>query len=362
MTSIRDTSTILPEAPPKEPAAVDTGIIAPARSARQILWMLVGFGLSLAAVISLPQNPYILWQQSTNSILFHAKWIYERIHFDRTSIDVAVVGTSRLEAGISPQVLSNALSTRLGRQVNVANLSLVESGRDLHLSIIEELLTSHPEVKLIALSLDGDTAASHPLFKFVATKREILDSPVFINSFYFTNVLYIIYRNAGNFVQNLFPGVFQVHDTFVPKDYLGAELDRTEGYRTPDGQWVNGNQSANESALRTYSVGVVNAHQSAIRFKGIFSADALLSVERNSMRKIGRLCQSKGVRIVFVRLPMYGAEERPADMPFYRRLGPIIEPTSIGTQARYYANGGHLNRSGAIAASQKLGEALSPYL
>ncbi len=76
--------------------------------------------------------------------------------------EAAVVGTSRLEASISPVVLQRTLSTELHRPVATANLSLVHTGRDLHYEIVRLLLDHYPAVRVIALALDGDTMSSHP--------------------------------------------------------------------------------------------------------------------------------------------------------------------------------------------------------
>ncbi len=195
----------LPPGPPDKPAAADMHPPTPRHAGVILCLVAAGVLCALFAVMLLPDNEYLGYQQTRDSVMFHATWLYERTHFDPAPIDVAIIGSSRLESGVSPQVLAKSLSERLGRPVHVANLSLVEAGRDFTYLVAKGLLESHPEVKVIVLSGDGDTRFSHPEFKVIAGAGEILSAPVFINVKYFENLSYLPYRKLLIASESLFP-------------------------------------------------------------------------------------------------------------------------------------------------------------
>jgi len=92
----------------------------------------------------LPHDRYVRYQQLTGSDLFRTRWVYERIHYDKTPIDVAIIGSSRLETSVSAPVLEKELSEKFGRPIHVANLAIPEEGRNLHYIVARELLENHP--------------------------------------------------------------------------------------------------------------------------------------------------------------------------------------------------------------------------
>jgi hypothetical protein len=102
-------------------------------SRRQAWLLLVIFGLVSAlwftVSLLLPHDRYIRYQQLTESDLFRTRWVYERIHYDKTPIDVAIIGSSRVEAAVSAPVLEKELTEKFGRTVHVANLAIPQEGR-----------------------------------------------------------------------------------------------------------------------------------------------------------------------------------------------------------------------------------------
>jgi hypothetical protein len=335
--------------------------LPPGRATALIGWTFVGSLLALAMILILPRAQEISWQQAEGTILFHGKWVYDRIVHDPTHIDVAIVGTSRLEAGVSPVILAQSLD-QPGRPTLVANLSLVQTGRDLHYEIIKLLLEHHPETKIVVLSLDGDTAASHPLFKSVAPLQDVLDAPVVFNPDYFVNLFYQPFGHLVQFAETLVPGIFSLHKSFDTAVYAGPNLDRTVGYHTPDGGLVNGNQRAEPSVLRQTAIDLINAHASVFRFARRLPLDRRLAIDRSYVRKIAQLAASKRVKLAFLRMPLYGPQENVSDLPFYLKFGPVFYPEWLSGNPNLYANGGHLNRSGAIANSRWLASQLEPFI
>jgi hypothetical protein len=311
--------------------------------------------LALAATFLLPDNPYIRYQQARDSVMFHAAWVYERIHFDRAPIDVAVVGSSHLEAGISPTLLSDQLTARLKRPVHAVNLSLVKPGRDYTYLVIRDLLDKHPETKLIVLSDDGDAMFTHPMFKAAADAKDIVDAPLIVNTKYFDNLLYLPYRNVSYAAQAMAPAAFGVTPRFDPSHYLGTDLDRTLGYRAPTGEFVNGDQHASEPQLRAQVEAIkAGAGGGALHFLNRLPPMEAQPGEWFYIQRISDLCRAHGVKLVFVTIPLYGNYHPQTDDASYARFGDMVRIGDVSTQPNDYWNGGHLNRSGAIVATNQL--------
>src|SRR5271156_134290 len=91
----------------------------------------VGVALALsAAVCLLPENDYQRWQLVDGTIYGQLRWIYERIHFDPKPIDIAILGSSRTQLGLSAATVERELALR-GKPANVVNFSLVGEGRNI---------------------------------------------------------------------------------------------------------------------------------------------------------------------------------------------------------------------------------------
>jgi hypothetical protein len=326
------------------------------------LWLLLGFALICAAVMVLPSARYVRYQQEAGTIQFHARWVYERIHFDPTPIDVAIIGTSRLEAGVSPVELQTQLSVKLGRPIHVANFALVQMGRNLHYAIAKDLLNTRPEVKLIVLSVEEGSASSHPLFKYVGDDIDIARSPIMLNLHYFDDLFYLPIRRLTYFAETVAPSVFGVDPRFKPSQYLGTDLDRTTGYRLPSGTIVNGPRTQPADALQRQAEIVHRDYMSTLRFPKYLPPKFEYAVDYNFTRDILSLAYQHNVKVVFLHLPTYGADYPVAERSFYQSLGPYFDEAAIAKNPQMYFDGAHLNRAGAVVTSRWLADRLVPYL
>ncbi len=294
--------------------------------------------------------------------MFHARWIYERIVFDRTPIEVAVIGSSRLESGISPVALSQGLSRRLGRPVPVANLSLVMPGRDFSWATVRLLLDHHPEVRLILLTDDGDIVNSHPMFRETASARDLVAAPAIVNGGYAPNLLALPYRNLINMAQQLWPRAFGVDRRFDAVAYAGAALDRTLGYRVPGGEWTNGDLHRPVPELAAMSRGAVARQVAGLRWTRWLPDARRLAVDRRYVAMIGDAARAKGVGVAFLKLPLYGPVQSPGDDRAYRAIGPVFAFPELSRDPTLYQSAAHLNRGGALVASARVAEAIAPLL
>jgi len=319
--------------------------------------------VALALAVLLPFSDYAAWQSGAGTDMVHARWVYERLHFDRTPIAVAVVGSSRLEAGISPRALSAQLTQRLGRETPVVTLSIFRPGRDLQFEIVEDLLATHPEVRLIVLADDGFMANSHPMYQATAPARSVLSEPIVINTSWFTSVAALPYRALRNTAAQWVPELFGVSPKFVASDYAGAGFDRSEGYVLPSGEARNGARHQSLAALTKDAKAVLAVQNAGLVGRIHFLPPAWqYAVDVDYTKRIAEAAQRARVPVAFVALPMFGPVRLKGDRRLYCRYGPDFELAFLADHPDYYQDGLHLNHDGALAASAALAERIAPML
>lgn len=334
--------------------------IPSATAARLIGCMLVGALLLVGASLLLPINPYFRFQQSDGTILFRARYIYERIHFDDTPIDVAMIGSSRMEASVRVTELGHLLSEELGHPIQVVNFGLPEEGRDLHWIVAQELLRNRPEVRLLVLSLGQEGQISHPGFRFLGDDLSIATAPLIYNSNYVQNLLTIFYQHVAYSVQAIWPWAFGLSSEFDPEIYRARSFDPTDSFQS-GGTFVDRNQKFNAAKIDAQRPAIARSlgEKGLARF---FPLDQHYAIERKFVRDIDTLARDKGVALAFLRVPVYGQEEQFADLPFYLRIRPVFEATQFGADPDDYMDAGHLGRRGTAKLTPWLAERLVPLL
>jgi hypothetical protein len=335
--------------------------IPSATAARLIGWMLIGALLLIGGALLLPINPYYRFQQGDGTILFRARYIYERIHFDETPIDVAMIGSSRMEASIRATELSRLLSEQVGRPIQVVNFGLPEEGRDLHWIVAQELLRNRPEVRLVVLSVGREAQLSHPGFRFLGDDYSIATAPRIYNNYYLQNLLTIPYQHIAYSVQAVWPWAFGLSSIFDPEIYRARSFDPANSFRGPPNVFVDRDQKLNLAQLDAQRVAVARTFRETglARF---FPLDQHYAIERTFLRRIHDLARSNGVPLAFLRVPVYGEEEQFVDFPFYLGIGPVFEATQLGADPGDYMDAGHLGRSGTAKLTPWLAERLAPLL
>ncbi|RZF64130.1 hypothetical protein EWE75_12325 [Sphingomonas populi] len=329
----------------------------PARRGLLALFV-VAFLVCCVGVTLLPHDRYIRYQQFDGTIMRPLGWIYERLHYDRTPIDIAIIGASRTQAGISGPRMQAILSEKLGRPVHVANLSMPQDGRNLHYELTKELLATHPEVKLILYSLiEHASRTGHPAFRNVADTRDVLTSPVVINPKYFDNLAFQPYRQLSLFLQTQMPGLFGVHLAFDPALYLGTNRDTTLSEWSIHGKWIDRDAIHTDAELAAAAKGKV-AKRNPIFLPPRFR-DYEYAVERRYTRAAVSLAQAHHVQTGFIYLPIYKHDQPIADIAFYRARGFIMSAGVLASDPRNYTDYAHLNRVGSTKVTRWLADWLS---
>jgi hypothetical protein len=334
--------------------------IPPASAARLIGCMLIGALLLVGASLFLPINPYYRFQQGDGTILFRARYVYERIHFDHTPIDVAMIGSSRMEASVRATELGRLLSEQVGHPVQVVNFGLPQEGRDLHWIVAQELLRNRPEVRLIVLSMGQESQISHPGFRFLGDEQSIATAPPIFNAYYVLNLITIPYQHIVYSVQAIWPWVFGLSSVFDPEIYRARSFDPADSFQSGN-TFVDRNRKFDPSQIDEQRAAVAQT-LGETGFARFFPLDQHYAIERSFVRRIASLARRKGATLAFLRVPVYGQVEHFADFPFYLGIGPVFEATEFGSDPDDYMDVGHLGRHGTAKLTPWLAERLAPLL
>ncbi len=308
---------------------------------------LVILGLALLIAVGLcllPERPYQRWQLLEGTIHARSRWIYERIHFDPQPLDVVFVGPSRIGAGVDAPRLSAALAAR-GLPSNVVNFSLPETGRNINYTIVDELLkTKRPKLLVIGI-LEKPSRFGHSTFKFLAPRGQIVDPGYLGDLNYFSDVIYLPFRQAKLFGAYIAPGALGPPNTFRPDEYRGHVIDTTGSVVLPDGRIKNGDQPASMEELER-GVHKLERGMTPPILPARY-ADLEFGDERHYIREIARLAHAHGVKMAFLFLPYYTGPSTIQETAFYRQYGPIWNAGFLSTHDELFADYGHLTSTGA---------------
>jgi hypothetical protein len=316
------------------------------------------FALYGVVTYLLPHDPYIRYQQMVDSDFFRGRWVYERIHYDRTPIDVAIIGSSRVEAAVSAPDLEKALSDSLGRPIHVANLAVPLEGRNAHYLIARELMENRPETRIILVSVVGLAPLSHPAFRYLADPIDLLGAPLLLNHYYFLDAAFLPYRQMSFFIQTQFPGLFGVSRIFR-SDYMGTAFDTTYSFHLPSGKLVDRFATLSEEKQKA----ALQENMPAGPWRPLSRWDALNNpLEAAYTERLVDVARNHCVETIFIYLPVYGGAPHMYDEEFYRHLGPLLDAQPLGNAPHDFSDVGHFNRYGTNRVSSWLREAIAPYL
>jgi hypothetical protein len=300
------------------------------------------FGIALlcaTATLLLPTSGYQRYQLLEGTIHARARWIYERIHFDPTPIDVVVIGSSRTGAGID--------AARLGHLTgrNVVNFSLPEAGRNINYAIITEMLTAKTP-KLIVLGVtEKPSRTGHSAYRYLAPAAMLVDPAYFGNIKYLADLGYLPYRQLLLFAADIAPGTMGFSHDFDPARYAGPFLDTTADITLPDGTIKRTGQPAALAELERGVRKLETGTNPPILPASL--ADIEFGDERAYVRRIAAMAKARGIRVVFLAIPYYTGTTYVQEGALYRHFGPLWNAGFLAPHAEYYTDYAHLTRGGA---------------
>jgi hypothetical protein len=306
---------------------------------------ILGGALAFGVAASLlPDNAYQRWQLLDGTIHARARWIYERVHFDQTPIDVAFIGPSRVGQGISAPRLEADLAAQ-GRPAHVVNFSLPEDGRDINYTIARELFSAKSPKLLVIGVVEKPSRFGHPAFKYIADRSDVIWPGYVMDFNYFSNLIYLPYRQMRLFMAKLWPASQDFSTTFNPSRYAGESVDTTGSVVLPDGSIKEGERPAPAAELNRGVRKLEHGMHPPIlpdQFR-----DTEFGAERNNIRRIAALARAHGTQVVFVFIPYFTGPTTVQEQAFYGQYGPVWNAGFLRNHAELYADYGHLTRTGA---------------
>ena len=277
----------------------------------------VAFALEVGACL-LPENDYQRWQLLDGTIYEHLRWTYERIHFDPRPIDVAIVGPSRTQLGLSAARIEQQLSSQ-GRPANVANFSLEAEGRNIDWAIIRELYkTKSP--KLIVIGIDAAPYPyGHPAFKYVAPGEAIVFPPEPFLHNYFYDLAYLPVRKARLFGARFFPDLFGLGKPFDPDAYAHTRTDFTTTF-VAEGRRVDMDHEVPRATL----IAQAPAPKRPSFVSRLLTWCCNEGDDHAYIREIARLAKAHDARLIFVFVPFFNGPTEISDRAFLEQFGSIL--------------------------------------
>jgi len=325
--------------------------------------MLATATVSLIALCLLPDNRYLRFQGLTDSAVVKVGWIYERLHFDRSPIDIVFLGTSHTVFGVNGEEVEAACRKAAGRNCATVNLGLQHLGRDLHWILAREALETRTPKMLIIEVQESESRAMHPAFPFLADAGDVVTAPIVINTSYFANLARLPLRQMTGFAKDWMPEAFGARTQFNPEFYRGAHWNDTFSEKGsiehPISKAVPRTSVHSAQELERERKHLQARERALLKLPGGFEQleyrASLFYVRRMVMR-----AAEKGVQVRFLYMPTFRGKASPDFMGFYQQFAPVWRmPQNILDRNDLWLDVGHLNAKGAGAFSKWLGERIA---
>ena len=318
--------------------------------------------LGVLALCLLPHDPYIRFQQLASESVHYlrVKWIYERVHFDQTPIDVAFIGTSHTQSGIDSEHVEAVLRAR-GVDQHVVNFAVPHLGRDLEYLVARELL-EHRQIRTLVIEVQQSEArAPHPGFQRLATAGDMLQAPLLINTGVVDNFVRLPLRQLDLSLRTAFPAWFGLQGQFDVKQYEGPHWNdtyRLHGFaKARTTVYTRAEFEPELAVLRK-----AQAQRAALARKlDLPFMEFNLTSRYNDLylQEMVELAKRHSVQVVFLYLPFLDEPGLPQHRAWLERQAKIMVPTEIIHDSSIWQNADHLNYSGAQKLSAWVADQLA---
>jgi hypothetical protein len=312
--------------------------------------------VTLIGMVLLPQDKYLRYQALNDGSVANAYWIYERIHFDPTPIDIAFIGTSRTGRSIQSKRLEEDLA-RTGVTAKAVNFFIFKNGRNMHYAITKELL-EHRKVKLLVVEMtEAEDRTPHPDFVFLADPLDIIGAPMLINLRYLSDLARLPGRQFDLFAQTIQENLKLGTPDFVPPPYQGPNLDGAQFMVDISGRrhyFLQEHSFAQMEALRREQDARETPEVLPPRWNWLEYRYPRLYIAR-----ILDLAARHGTKVVFLYIPRYGGPARPQPYQQYAQRIGLINPAAQMQDFRLYDDAVHANWHGAMVLTDYVAKALA---
>jgi hypothetical protein len=317
----------------------------------------------LIVLCLLPHDRYLRFQGLTDPQVVKAGWVFERIHFDQTPIDVVFIGTSHTVFGIDSAEVERECRAAGGRHCASVNFGLQHLGRDLHWLIAREVLEARKPRLMVIEVQEKEPRAMHPAFPYLANSDDLIAAPLIINTAYFPNLARLPLRQTSLWAHTAMPALFGSRAAFDPALYRGPHWDDTYA-ETGSRDHPLAEPRPRTGILSARELEFERTHPQATDGSLPHLPGALRALEYRAtliyLDKLIKLARSKGVQVRILYMPSYGNTLPPDFSSYYERSAPVWEmPQEFRFRPELWLDVAHLNNVGAAEFSRWLGEKLA---
>lgn len=256
----------------------------------------------------------------------NTSWMYYRMYENKTPIDIAFVGTSHTGCGVNDSLISR----EVGPSLNVANLAYCTKGRNLHFTVIKNLLATK-KPKLIVLEIrETESTSSHKDYSLMANTEDLLLHSYPYSFSYLENMVdgikyrFLYHRmKLKNTLDYSPPSNYEENYAYVPFYFYGDSLDLTK-----------------------HSIKNQKQYQ---RRKDNIIKDQYYWEPEYALKQIKILCEENSIPLRLLYLPSIGNENTvPLREEFYNDMAPIwYPPKKVLSDKSNWVDGEHFNYWGS---------------
>jgi hypothetical protein len=333
----------------------------PPRERSSAVYLAIAFLVAVGSFIALAfteDDPYTRYKAVGTTDYIKAGWIYERLHFDPTPVDVAFIGSSRTMQGINSLEVEKALNTATGEKYHVVNLGLPKLGRDAPF-LVGRMLAETKKPKIVLVEVDYlNIRNGTPIYPQLATFDDLLHAPQPDMDFFY-DLVSIPARHGRLLWQTLTSG----KSTFDPASYRGEHWDDDYQTMAADGRISPPRiTSLDKDELHKQSVEWVRLQQQKVGQYDSWAWAEFYYNETNEQRLL-ELLRRSGVKIVLLYMTALGSPERPFRFERISGYGDLWPtPPQLTGDPTIWVNPTHMNYYGAQRFSAWLGGKLATAL
>jgi hypothetical protein len=333
-------------------------LVRPISAQSYLLIAIVSAIVAFLIFFFMPDDSYSRYKAVSSTDYIKAAWIYERLHFDPTPVDVAFIGSSRTMQGVDSAAVETAINDGSDTKFHVVNLALPSLGRDTPY-LMGRMLTETKKPKIVFVEIDYlNFRSPSPIFSQLATPEDFLSGPLLSE-----NLLSDPLLIASRHMKLLWRSLLHGDDRFDPSTYRGQHWD--DDYRTTgsDGRTSPPRLEFmdKERFDREATEWAANQRNKVSQYKSWAWAE--LYYNETYERRLLDLLRQSGAKIVLLYLTSVRSPDRPFQYAYLSQYGDLWPvPTELTSNHIFWVNPTHMNYAGATKFSAWIAKRLRPAL
>jgi hypothetical protein len=262
--------------------------------------------------------------------------------------------------GVSASEVEKRLSI-LGKDANVANLSLVYQGRNAQWAVLDELYkTKNPRVLVVQFD-ENPSPTGHPWFPYFAPSLDVALPPSIFLRRYLPDVSFLPLRQMELFLASVFPDLLGFRRAFDPVAYAKIRNDFTTSFVDTGDNFVDMERETPPSKLISVRDEYKKTQHSERTPRLV--ADIIDADDHIYLDKIARLASDHGTRVLMLYLPDFDSNRLGnSKLEYFSKFGKVLDYSDLSTRSSLFVQWTHLNHAGAMIVSDRIADALAPQL